>query len=107
LLAGVIALAFAPAEPALLGWGALGWGVAAVAGTWSGVRLVAVRGCDARGFLVTFFVLLAARLAAYAVGLVAAVLTGFAAVVAYLVGVGVAHATTQGFEWAWLARRTA
>jgi len=106
-LAVVALLPFAPSDPTTLGWAAAGWVVAAVAGTWAGARLVGLHGLPGHGFLVSFFVLMAARLLVYAAGLVAAGTVGLRAVVAYLVGAAVAHATTQGFEWIWFARKTA
>jgi hypothetical protein len=107
VLAGLTALAFAPAEPVALGWGVLGWAVATIAGTWAGARLVVAHGRDGRAFLIAYFAWMAVRFAAYALGLTAALVAGFPAVVAYLAGVAVAHVTTQGFEWAWFARKAA
>jgi hypothetical protein len=105
--AGLAALAVAPADPALVGWGAAGWIVATAVGTWSGTRLLEAHGRAGHRFVVTFFASMAVRLAVYAVGLSAAAFVGFRAIAAYAVGTAVAHATTQGFEWAWFARRTA
>jgi hypothetical protein len=103
---GLAALALAPADPARLGWGAAGWTVAAAVGTWAGARLLDAHGREGHRFVVTFFVSMAVRVALYAVGLAAAAFVGFHAIAAYAVGTAVAHATTQGFEWAWFAIST-
>ena len=110
MIAGIVGLAFVPVASSFgrvaLQWGFAGWLVTTAIGVTAGFWTLSRHGNPGPGFLIAFGVCMLARLAALAVGAMAAAGRGGEALGAYLAGLLIGYVTPQASEMLWLYRVT-